>query len=84
MVIFQSLDKKIPSSHEISLDHGSKAVRRSLVILCKAVLIYGVNQMVVTIKKGCLSYGIFIKTGITSRTIDVAYVKHNVTVFLLN
>lgn len=54
MVIFQSLDKKIPSSHEISLDHGSKAVRQSLDILCKAVLIYGVNQMVVTIKKGCL------------------------------
>lgn len=83
MVIFQSLDKKIPSSHEISLDHGSKAVRRSLVILCKALLIYGVNQMVVTIKKKD-AYGIFIKTGITSRTIDVAYVKHNVTVFLLN
>lgn len=82
MVIFQSLDKKIPSSHEISLDHGSKAVRRSLVILCKAVLIYVVNQMVVTIKKD--AYGIFIKTGITSWTIDVAYVKHNVTVFLLN
>lgn len=54
MVIFQSLDKKIPSSHEISLDHGSKAVRRSLVILCKALLIYGVNQMVVTIKKRML------------------------------
>lgn len=53
MVIFQSLDKKIPSSHEISLDHGSKAVRRRLVILCKALLIYGVNQMV-TIKKRML------------------------------
>lgn len=54
MVIFQSLDKKIPSSHEISLDHGSKAVRRRLVILCKALLIYGVNQMVMTIKKRML------------------------------
>lgn len=54
MVIFQSLDKKIPSSHEISLDHGSKAVRQSLDILCKAILIYGVNQMIATRKKKML------------------------------